>query len=196
KPAKPLIVIPSGEWPVQFMRLAVRAAGSNPLDLAAPLRTEVMAVDRDQPFNNPRTLQAVVSDSVGQRKFQMTLLTIFGAVALVLAALGIYGVMAYSVAQRAREFGIRMALGAQASEVLRMVVAGGLRLALVGVAIGVPAALLVTRALAAALYDVSATDPLTFAAVAFAVTAVAALASFLPARRAMRVDPATPLRAE
>lgn len=196
KDPQPQIVVPFAQFPVSFMRLAVRSTGPRPLELAPLLRTEVMSIDRDQPFAHPRTLAWVVSDSVGQRRFQMTLLTLFGAFALALAALGIYGVMAYSVAQRSREFGIRMALGAQASEVLRMVVGGGLRLALAGVAIGVPAALLVTRALKAALYQVSAGDPLTFAAVALAVTAVAALASFVPARRATRVDPATPLRAE
>jgi putative ABC transport system permease protein len=192
---KPQIIVPFGQNPVPFMRLAARTSGS-PMDLAPLLRTEVLTVDRDQPFAHPRTLASVVSESVGQRRFQMLLLSLFGAVAVILAALGIYGVMAYSVTQRSREFGIRMALGAQAGEVLRMVVARGLWLALLGVALGIPAALLLTKALGAALYEVSATDPLTFAAVAALVVCVAALASFLPARRATRVDPATPLRAE
>jgi len=124
------------------------------------------------------------------------LLTVFGAVALVLASLGIYGVMAYSVAQRAREIGIRIALGAPAGQVLGMVVGGGLRLAIAGVALGLGGALLVTQALKAALYQVSATDPLTFLGVSALLLAVAAVASWAPARRAARVDPMLSLRAE
>jgi putative ABC transport system permease protein len=133
---------------------------------------------------------------VGERRFQMLLLTLFGGVALLLAAVGIYGVMAYSVAQRYREIGIRMALGAQSSQVQRMVVTSGLRLAVAGVGIGVIGAVAVTQALQAALYQVSATDPITFVAVSLLLLGVAALASWAPARRAARVDPMVPLRAE
>jgi putative ABC transport system permease protein len=194
KPA-PQIMMPNAGYPVPFMRMAVRASG-RAMDLAAAVRTEVMSVDRDQPFAHPRTLQSIVDASVGQRRFQMLLLTLFGAVAVVLAALGIYGVIAYSVEQRSREFGIRMALGAQASEVLRMVVAGGLRLALAGVLLGLAGALALTKALGAALWQVSATDPLTYALVAALVLLVAAFASWVPARRVTRVDPMGPLRAE
>jgi ABC-type antimicrobial peptide transport system permease subunit len=126
----------------------------------------------------------------------MTLLSLFAAVALALAALGIYGVMAYSVEQRAREIGIRMALGADGGRVQRMVVGGGLRLAALGVAMGVLAALLGTRVLASLVYNVSTTDPLTIAATGALLIASALLASWVPARRATRVDPATALRAE
>ena len=158
------------------------------MDLAGPVRTEIASVDPDQPFAHPRTLEWVVSQSVGQRRFQMLLLTLFGAVAVVLAALGIYGVIAYSVEQRAREFAIRMALGAQASGVLRMVVGGGLRLALIGVGLGLVGSLALTKAIGASLWQVSATDPITFVLVAALVLAVAAFASWVPARRVTNVD--------
>ncbi len=126
----------------------------------------------------------------------LTLLSVFALVALALAALGIYGVMAYSVNQRSREIGIRMALGADSSRVLRMVVGGGLRLALLGVALGGLGALLGTRVLASLVYQVSTTDPLTLAATAAVLVGSAALASWVPARRETRVDPAVSLRAE
>jgi putative ABC transport system permease protein len=178
------------------MLAVMRTSSPHPLDLAPLLRTEVMAIDKDQPVTNPRTLEQIVADSVGERRFQMFLLTLFGSVALLLAAVGIYGVMAYSVAQRYREIGIRMALGAQSSQVLRMVVSSGLRLAVIGVGIGVIGAVAVTQALKAALYQVSATDPITFVAVSLLLLGVAALASWAPARRAARVDPMVPLQAE
>ncbi|MCA1829357.1 MAG: ABC transporter permease, partial [Myxococcales bacterium] len=193
---EPLMVVPNAQWTVRWMRATVRTASPRPIDLAPLVRTEVMAIDKDQPVTNPRTLEQIVADSVGQRRFQMFLLTLFGSVALLLAALGIYGVMAYSVAQRSREIGIRMALGAQSSQVLRMVVSGGLRLAVLGVGIGVVGAIAVTQALKAALYQVSATDPITFVAVSALLIGVAALASWAPARRAAKVDPMVPLRAE
>ena len=158
------------------------------------------AFDKDQPLAHPRTLERVIGESLGERRFPMMLLTVFGVVALVLASLGIYGVMAYSVALRAREIGIRMALGAPASQVLRAVVGGGMRLAVIGVGLGLSAALLVsavvTEAAKATLYQVSATDPLTFLAVPALLLGVAALASWAPARRAARVDPMLSLRAE
>jgi len=192
---EPLVVVPLAQWPLRFMRMIARTSG-RPMDLAPLVRTELQALDKDLPLANPRTLEKVISESVGERRFQMMLLTAFGTIALVLASLGIYGVMAYSVAQRAREIGIRMALGAPATQVLRMVVAGGMRLAIAGVAIGFAGALLVTQALKAALYQVSATDPLTFLGVSALLLAVAAVASWAPARRAARVDPMLSLRAE
>ncbi|HET7788297.1 MAG TPA: ABC transporter permease [Myxococcales bacterium] len=196
KAPEPQIVVPNAQSGVPFMRLAVRASSGRPMDLAGLVRTEIAAVDRDQPFAHPRTLEWVVSQSVGQRRFQMLVLTIFGVVAVTLAALGIYGVIAYSVEQRAREFAIRMALGAQASAVMRMVVGGGLRLALIGVLLGLAGSLALTKAIGASLWQVSATDPLTFTLVAALVLAVAAFASWVPARRVTHVDPMGPLRAE
>ena len=154
------------------------------------------AIDPDQPLSQPRTLEWIVQQSMGARRFQMLLLGVFGAVALVLAAVGIYGVMAYSVGQRSREMGIRLALGASPRQVQAMVMGGGLRLALAGVAVGLFGALAVTRALQATLFEVSAADPLTFSAVSALLLAIAVLASWAPARRATRVDPATSLRAE
>src|SRR6266550_288308 len=192
---EPVVVVPRAQWPQPWMRVLLKTAG-NPMSLAPLLRAEVLALDKDQPIANLRTLDSVISESLGERRFQMTLLTAFGAVALLLASLGIYGVVAYSVAQRAREIGIRMALGAQGSSVLKMVVGSGLRLAAVGIGLGLVGAFAVTQALRKALYQVSATDPLTFAAVATLLLAIAALASWAPARRAARVDPMVSLRAE
>ncbi len=192
---QPVILVPRSQWAQPFMRVLVRTS-ANPRAIAPLVRTEVLAIDKDQPLSNPRTLETVISESVGERRFQMTLLTGFGIVALVLAAVGIYGVVAYSVAQRAREIGIRMALGAQGTSVLRMVVGSGLRLAVLGVAIGLVGAFALTQALQRALYGVSATDPLTFVAVAALLLGIATVASWAPARRAMRVDPMVSLRAE
>ena len=192
----PLIVVPLQQFPVPTLRLAARAAGRNPMQLLATMRSEVLMIDKDVPLSSPRALPQIVNDSLGTRRFQMTLLSIFALVALTLAALGIYGVTAYSVTQRAREIGIRMALGAAPARVLQMVLGGGVRLSLLGVAIGVVAALPATRALGTLVYRVSTTDPLTLTAAGALLIGAAALASWVPARRAIRLDPAISLRAE
>jgi putative ABC transport system permease protein len=192
----PVLVIPLLQNPRPSLRVAARAVSGDPMQLLPSIRSEVLALDKDVPLSVARTLDRVVSESVGERRFQMTLLSLFALVALALAALGIYGVMAYSVTQRSREIGIRMALGADATLVRRMVVGGGLRLALAGVALGVLGALLATRVLASFVYQVSPTDPLTLVATAAVLVGSAVLASWLPARRATRVDPAISLRAE
>ncbi|HYZ90533.1 MAG TPA: FtsX-like permease family protein, partial [Myxococcales bacterium] len=196
---QPQIIVANAQWSQPFIRVLLRTAG-RPLDLVPLLRTELQAIDKDQPLAHPRTLESVVSESLGERRFPMLLLTVFGCVALTLASLGIYGVMAYSVAQRAKEIGIRMALGAPAAHVLRTVIGGGMRLAFAGVGLGLGAALVVSllirQAARAALYQVSATDPVTFAAVSLLLLLVAAIASWTPARRAARVDPMLSLRAE
>ena len=192
----PLILVPLLQFPVASLRVAARTTGGEPMRLLGALRSEVLALDKDVPLSSPRTLPQIVSDSVGARRFQMTLLTIFALMALTLAALGIYAVTAYSVTQRAREIGIRMALGANPARVLAMVLAGGLRLSILGVAIGVVGALLATRALASLVYRVSTTDPLTLAATGALLVGAAALASWMPALRATRLDPSTSLRAE
>ncbi|HEV2801961.1 MAG TPA: ABC transporter permease [Pyrinomonadaceae bacterium] len=167
-----------------------------PLSLASAVRQTVWAVDKEQPVSKIRTMEEIVSESVARERFSMMLLGIFAALALVLAAVGIYGVMSYSVAQRTREFGIRMALGARRGDVLRLAVGHGLKLVLVGIAIGLGAAFLLTRVMSSLLYGVSATDPVTFIAISLVLVGVSLLASFIPALRATRIDPMEALRYE
>jgi putative ABC transport system permease protein len=167
-----------------------------PMSLAATVRKTVWDVDRDQPVSNVSTMEEVLSGSIARQRFSTLLLGVFAGVALVLAAVGLYGVMSYSVAQRTREIGLRMALGAQRGDVLRMVVGQGLKLVLVGVAIGLAAAFALTRVMSSLLFGVSATDPATLAAISLLLISVAALASYIPARRATRVDPLIALRYE
>jgi putative ABC transport system permease protein len=160
------------------------------------LRAVVRSVDPDQPISMVRTMDELLEQSVGQRKLSLLLLTLFSGIALLLASVGIYGVMSYSVAQRAREIGVRIALGAERSDVLRMVLRQGMRLALAGVALGLVAALVLTRVIASQLYEVRPTDPATFVLVASLLTGVALAANLIPALRATRVDPAVVLRDE
>jgi predicted permease len=167
-----------------------------PLSLAATVRKTVWEVDKDQPVSDIRTMEDILSESMARQRFSMLLLGIFAAVALVLAAVGIYGVMSYSVAQRTREIGLRMALGAQRSDVLKLVVGEGLKLVLIGVVFGLIAAFILTRVMASLLFGVSATDPTTFVAISLVLISVAVLASYIPARRATRVDPMIALRYE
>jgi ABC-type antimicrobial peptide transport system permease subunit len=155
-----------------------------------------LGVDRDQPISNISTMESVLAGSVAPRRFNMLLLSIFAAVALALAAVGIYGVISYTVSQRTQEIGIRLALGARSSDVLRLVVGQGMRLTVVGVAFGLAAAFAVTRLMSSLLYGVSATDRSTFAAIALLLSGVALLACYLPARRATKVDPMIALRCE
>jgi predicted permease len=192
----PMVMVPVLQWPRPQLRVAVRAAVGDPFRLLAPLRAEVLALDGDLAVSRPQILASVVADSLGDRRFQMTLLGLFALVALALAGQGIYGVMALSVAQRTREIGIRMALGADRVALVRKVVGGGLRMALLGVALGLAGALAATRVLASLVYGVSTTDPLTLAATGALLLGAAALASWVPAMRAARVDPAVSLRAE
>ncbi len=160
------------------------------------LRQLVWSIDRDLPLENVRTMDALLGESIADSRFNTVLLSLFAVVALLLAAIGIYGVLAYTVAQRTSEIGLRMALGAQRSSVLRLVVGNGLLLAIVGVAIGSAGALVATRALERLVFGVSTSDPAVFAFVAFALTAVAATAAAVPALRASRVDPIVALRSE
>ena len=153
-------------------------------------------MSNEQVIFGDQTMESVISDSMGARRFAMILLGAFAALALVLACVGIYGVMAYLVGQRTQEIGIRMALGAQQRDVMRLVLWEGARLALLGVAIGLGAALALTRLMARLLYGVSATDPSTFACLAIVLTAIAIAACCIPAQRAMRVDPVVALRCE
>jgi predicted permease len=177
------------------MQLAVRTAG-DPTSLASTVRAQIAAVDPEQPIYNLTTLDDTLAESVSPRRFNMLLVGIFAGLALALATVGIYGVMAFSVTQRTHEIGIRMALGAERREVLGLILRQGLRLTLAGVAMGVAGALGLTRFLSSFLYGVKPTDPATFIAVSLILTAVALVASYLPARRATKVDPVVALRYE
>jgi predicted permease len=193
---QPMVMVPLLQWARPQLRVAVRATAGAPQQLLAPLRAEVLALDGDLAVSRPQVLASVVSDSLGDRRFQMTLLGLFTLVALALAGQGLYSVTALSVAQRTREIGIRMALGADRALLMRMVVGGGLQMALLGIALGLGGALVATRVLASLLYGVSTSDPLTMTATAVLLLVAATLASWVPAMRAARVDPAVSLRTE
>jgi putative ABC transport system permease protein len=171
-----------------FMGLVIRTAG-DPAAFITTLRREVQALDKDQPVYNVRTFDDVVANSLGTRRVSMQLFAVFAGAALLLAALGIYGVMAYSVTQRTQEIGIRMALGAQKSDVLGLVIRQGMTLTVIGVAVGLAGAFALTRLIANLLFGVAATDPLTFLAIPLLLLFVALVACYLPARRAARLDP-------
>jgi putative ABC transport system permease protein len=174
------------QW--NFMGLVIRTAG-DPSAFATTLRREVQAIDKDQPVYNVRTMDDVVANSLGTRRVSMQLFAVFACAALLLAAIGIYGVMAYSVTQRTQEIGLRMALGAQKSDVLGLVIRQGMSLTVIGVVVGLAGALALTRVIGNLLYGVTATDPATFVAIPLLLLFVALLACYLPARRAARLDP-------
>jgi putative ABC transport system permease protein len=182
------------QWPSMFV--AVRSASSDATSVTSEAQNAVWSVNKDVPLANVRTMQDVIANSVQRRKFSMLLLTIFAAVAMLLAAIGLYGVMSYSVAQRTHEIGIRMALGARRPDVLTLVVKQGMALALMGIAAGAVLSLAMTRLISGMLFGISATDPLTFVAVGAILGTVAFLANYLPARRASKVDPMVALRYE
>jgi putative ABC transport system permease protein len=192
---KPEVYAPYLQETVPYMALMVKAK-ADPAALGAAVRGEVSAIDKDQPISGIQGMEQVIKDSVGGRRFNMTLFAIFAAVALLLAAVGIYGVMAYSVTRRTHEIGIRMALGASSRDVLRLVLGQGMALALIGMVVGLAVSAALTRVMSSLLYEVSATDPLTFAAIPLLLAGVALLACYIPARRAMKVDPMVALRYE
>jgi predicted permease len=187
---EPFLQSPDGE-----MTLVVKS-GVDPAATTSAIRGVVASIDKDQPIFDISTMNEVVTNSVSTRRITLILLGLFSALALLLAAIGIYGVISYSVAQRTHEIGIRMALGAHRGDVLRMVLKQGGKIAIIGVAIGIFAAVALTRLMARLLFSVSAFDPLTFAGVAILLTIVALAACYIPARRAMRVDPIVALRYE
>jgi predicted permease len=189
------VYLPFPQRPWASMNLILRTAG-DPRNLAGAARAAVAAVDRDQPVTAVNTMEEVLAASTAQQRFSVFLLGVFSVTALVLAAVGLYGAIAYSVAERTQEMGIRIALGADTGDILRMIVGQGLALALAGLVIGAVAALALTRLMSGLLFQVSAADPASFAAGALLFAVVAALASYLPARRATRVDPTEALRYE
>jgi putative ABC transport system permease protein len=192
---------PTMYWPVAQVRatpslaIVVRTQ-SDPASLAGPVRDAIAEIDRAQPIYDMQTLDQLVAKSLDQRRFTLTLMLLFGVIALVLSAIGIYGVMAFAVTQRTQEIGIRMALGASALDVLKMVVGSGMFLAAIGVAVGLIGAFALTRLMASLLFGVSPTDLVTFGLVTGGLLMVALLACYIPARRATKVDPLVALRYE
>src|SRR5262249_19287659 len=157
---------------------------------------QVLAVDKEQPVTGVQTLEQVIAAAKSQPRFTTQLVGGFALVALLLAAFGIYGVMAYAVSQRTREVGVRMAMGAQTADVLRLMIAQGMKLALLGVGVGLAGAFALTRLMKTMLFGVSATDPVTFSMIALSLATIALVACWIPARRATKVDPMIALRAE
>jgi len=199
----PTMYIPQAQMPDAANQLNVRITPmawvvrtrSSPYSVSAAVQEQLRQAS-GLPVSDVRSMEDVVSRSISRERFNMLLMTTFGASALLLAAIGIYGLMAYSVEQRTQEIGIRLALGARAADVRRMVIVQGMRLALIGVAIGLAAAFGLARVIANLLYGVTARDPLVFIAMPLVLTAVALVGVWLPARNAVRVDPVTALRAE
>jgi predicted permease len=189
------IYLPLAQQYNDGMTLHLRTNGK-PEQLIAATQREISALDKKLPVYNVKSLEQYRQEALSETRIQALLLSVFGLLALLLASIGLYGVLSYSVAQRTQEIGIRMALGAQGGNVLRMVVGQGMKLVGLGCALGLAGALAATRVLKSVLYGVSATDPWTFAAVALMLASVALLACYLPARRATKVDPMVALRCE
>jgi putative ABC transport system permease protein len=166
------------------------------MNLVAAIRSQIQSLDPELSIANVYTMEQLAGRSIAGRRFSMTLLAVFAAVALLLAAIGIYGVVSYSVTQQTHEIGIRMALGASSTDVLGMIIGRALLLALIGIAVGVVAARTLTGLMSSMLFEVSASDTVTFAAVPFLLASLVLLASYIPARRATRVDPMVALRYE
>jgi putative ABC transport system permease protein len=195
--AKPTIYMPMFQYPRSRSNVVyVARAEGDTASLASGMRAEIRAVDSELPVYDIRSMNQIIRESVSQRRFTMMMLGVFASAAMLLAAVGIYGVMSYSVTQRTREIGVRMALGATRSDVLGMVVGQGMALALAGTVAGLAAAIALTRLMKSLLYGVSATDPMTFTGVSAILILVALLACYLPARRAAKVDPQIALRYE
>jgi len=194
-PAEPTVYWPHPELVMSGMTILVRTV-NDPLTLVSAVRNELQQMDPEQPMAAIATMDQLLASSLSRSRFTMLVIGVFAALALVLASVGIYGVIAYSVTQRTQEFGIRIALGASRRDVLRLVLGQGTRLTLLGIGLGIVAALVVTRLMATLLYGISATDPVTFTAVALLLAIVALAACYIPARRATRVDPIVALRYE
>jgi putative ABC transport system permease protein len=192
---EPNIYVPYWQWPMQTPTLVVRTVG-NPANLAAAIYSGVKSLNKNLPAPKVQTMNERLSDVVAQPRFQTLLLALFGLLTLVLVSAGIYGVVSYSVAQRTHEIGVRMALGAQPQDVLKLVIGQGMKLALIGVGFGLAGALALTQLLKTLLFGVSTTDPLAFGLAAFLLVGMVWLACYVPARRATKVDPMVALRCE
>jgi len=192
----PEMYVPATQIPINFIWIVARTSLSNPAALTTAVREQVASLDRDVPLTQVRVFNEYMSRTLAKPRFNALLLSIFAGTALLLTAIGIYGVLAYSVSQRTNEIGIRIALGAAQSNIFRLVVGEAMLLVAISMAIGLLGAFMATHFLSSLLYGVAAWDPITFASIATLIAAVAFLACWLPARRAARVDPVTALRAE
>jgi predicted permease len=200
EPAPPAVYVPLAQAPRppyegRAMTFIVRTPG-NPTSITASARAAVASIDAGLPLANVRPMSEIVSAASGQPRFTTLVMSFFAGIAFFLAALGLYGILAYSVEQRVREIGVRVALGADKREIFRLIIGDGMRLALVGAAVGVPSALALTRLMSGMLSGVTSADPVTYIVVVGMLVISALLASYLPARRATRVDPIVALRAE
>ena len=193
--AKPEVYFPYLQAAAPSMSLVVRTA-SSPLSLAAAVKTQIQLIDKDLPIDEAKTMQQLLAESTSGRRFNMLLLTVFAVVALLVAVVGIYGVMSYTVTQRTHEIGIRVAVGAQSGDVFRMVIGQGMMLAMIGVAFGLVGAFALTRLMTSMLFGVEPTDPATFITIALLLTGVALVACYIPGRKAAKVDPLLALRYE
>ena len=193
---RPETFLPYTQAPSSGMTVVARAQDGNATSLVSLIRGAALEIDPTQAVHEQKTMDQILGDMTSQRRFNMILFGIFAAIALILAAVGIYGVISYTVAQRTHEIGVRIALGASGGAVLKLILRQGLVLAGVGVAIGVGTALLLTRLMASLLYGISATDPLTFVAVSAVLLVIALVSCLIPARRATRTDPMVALRYE
>ena len=192
---RPTMYVPAEQSPWETMTLVVRSSG-DPTALAAALRDEVAAVDKDQPLSEIDIMEQLFAKAVAPQRFNLMLVGIFAALALALATVGVYGVIAYSVTQRAQEMGVRLALGANSRDILRLVIGQAMRVSLLGVGLGLVAAVGLTRVMSSLLFEVSSTDPVVFVGLAVVLIAVTLVASYIPARRATKVDPLVALRYE
>jgi putative ABC transport system permease protein len=193
--SQPEVYLPFQQNPGATITLVARTK-SDPRGLAASVRREVSAFDRDLPVSNLKFMDEIVAGSVSQPRVYALLLGIFAVLALILAAIGIYGVISYSVTQRTQEIGIRMALGAQSRDVLALIIKQGMALSLLGILLGLLVSLALTRVLASQLYGISSTDPVTFTAISVLLMLVAMIACYIPALRATKLDPLIALRYE
>ena len=193
--AEPAYYVPSTQAPLQDMTILVRTQG-DPATLVSAIRSSVWAIDPNQPVSNINTLEKLVNESIAQPRLNMMLMGLFGVLALLLAAVGIYGLLSYAVTQRTQEIGIRMALGAQVGDVLAMILRQGMTLAVIGIGLGLVGALALTRLMRGLLFGVGPTDATTFILVSGVLITVGLIACYLPARRAARVDPLVALRYE